>query len=271
MSQRIGLAIAPETALPSAFVVFRDRLEVSIEKAARLGYDGIELALLDRSQVDIEGIKKLLDEYNLELPVVSTGQIYGQSALCFTDPDEGRRSQAVAQFKGLMEVAAEFGAMINIGRVRGPYFDSISKEEAEDNFLRSMEELAELGKKLGVDILLEPVNRYEIDFVNSCAQGAEILDRLGYDNVKLMPDLFHMNIEEPSIEGSLRKYIDYIGYIHFADSNRHAPGRGHLDFESIFTTLTALQYDGFITVEILPYPEPDTAAKDAVQYLRKYC
>ena len=172
MSQRIGLAIAPETALPSAFVVFRDRLEVSIEKAARLGYDGIELALLDRSQVDIEGIKKLLAEYNLELPVVSTGQIYGQSALCFTDPDEGRRSQAVAQFKGLMEVAAEFGAMINIGRVRGPYFDSISKEEAEDNFLRSMEELAELGKKLDVDILLEPVNRYEIDFVNSCAQGA---------------------------------------------------------------------------------------------------
>src|SRR5690606_35387614 len=110
-----------------------------------------------------------------------------------------------------------------------PYFNSISKDEAEENFLRSMEELAELGKKLGVDILLEPVNRYEIDFVNSCAQGAEILDRLGYDNVKLTPDLFHMNIEEPSIEGSLRKDIDHIGYIHFADSNRHAPGRGHLD------------------------------------------
>ncbi|NLA59093.1 MAG: sugar phosphate isomerase/epimerase [Firmicutes bacterium] len=271
MSQRIGLAIAPETALPSAFVVFRDRLEVSIEKAARLGYDGIELALLDRSQVDIERIKKLLNEYNLELPVVSTGQIYGQSALCFTDPDEGRRNQAIAQFKGLMEVAAEFGAMINIGRVRGPYFAYISREEAEDNFLRAMEELAQLGQKLGVDILLEPVNRYEIDFVNSCAQGAEILDRLGYDNVKLMPDLFHMNIEEPSIEGSLRKYIDYIGYIHFADSNRHAPGRGHLDFESIFTTLTALQYNGFITVEILPYPEPDIAAKEAVEFLRKYC
>ena len=133
MSQRIGLAIAPETALPSAFVVFRDRLEVSIEKAARLGYDGIELALLDRSQVDIEGIKKLLDEYNLELPVVSTGQIYGQSALCFTDPDEGRRSQAVAQFKGLMEVAAEFGAMIILG-VRGPYLIP-SARKSGDNFL----------------------------------------------------------------------------------------------------------------------------------------
>ncbi|HHV94475.1 MAG TPA: sugar phosphate isomerase/epimerase [Firmicutes bacterium] len=271
MRQRIGLAIAPENALPSAFVVFRDKLEVSIEKAARLGYDGIELALLDRSQVDIGAIKTLLSEYNLELPVVSTGQIYGQSGLCFTDPDEGRRGRAIAQFKGLMEVAAEFGAMINIGRVRGPYFASISKQEAEDNFLRAMEELAQLGQRLGVGILLEPVNRYEIDFVNSCAQGAEILDRLGYDNVKLMPDLFHMNIEEPSIEGSLRKYIDYIGYIHFADSNRHAPGRGHLDFESIFAALAALHYDGFISVEILPYPDPDTAAKEAVEYLRKYC
>ena len=271
MSQRIGLAIAPETALPSAFVVFRDRLETSIKKAAQLGYDGIELALLDRSQADIDGIKRLLAEYHLELPVVSTGQIYGQSALCFTDPDESRRKQAIAQFSCLMEVAAEFGAMINVGRVRGPYFDTISRQAAEDNFLRSMEELAALGRKLGVDLLLEPVNRYEIDFVNSCAEGAEILDRLGCENVRLMPDLFHMNIEEPSIEGSFRKYIDYIGYIHFADSNRYAPGRGHLDFASIFTVLTALQYDGFITVEILPYPEPDVAAKEAVQYLRKYC
>ena len=71
-----------------------------------------------------------------------------------------------------------------------------------------------------------------------------------------MPDLFHMNIEEPSIEGSLRKYIDYIGYIHFADSIAMLPAEVHLDFESIFTTLTALQYDGFITLRSCPILSP---------------
>ncbi|HEY8344317.1 MAG TPA: sugar phosphate isomerase/epimerase family protein [Bacillota bacterium] len=271
MTLKIGLAIAPETALPSAFVVFRDRLETSIEKAARLGYDGIELALLEKSQADVGRIKKLLAEYGLELPVISTGQIYGETGLCFTDPDESRRERALAQFKGLMEVAAEFGAMVNIGRVRGPYFPTISRPEAEDNFLRSLEKLSDLGRTLGVTLILEPVNRYEIDFINSCAEGVEILNRLGRENVKLMPDIFHMNIEDPSIEGSLCKYIDHIAYIHFADSNRHAPGRGHLDFLSIFNTLTALDYKGFATVEILPYPEPDIAAREAIQYLRKYC
>ena len=161
--------------------------------------------------------------------------------------------------------------MVNIGRVRGPYFPTISRPEAEDNFLRSLEKLSDLGRTLGVTLILEPVNRYEIDFINSCAEGVEILNRLGRENVKLMPDIFHMNIEDPSIEGSLCKYIDHIAYIHFADSNRHAPGRGHLDFLSIFNTLTALDYKGFATVEILPYPEPDIAAREAIQYLRKYC
>lgn len=124
---------------------------------------------------------------------------------------------------------------------------------------------------LEVKVILEPVNRYEIDFINSCAEGVRILNRLGRENVKLMPDIFHMNIEEPSMEGSLRKYLDYIAYIHFADSNRHAPGQGHLDFLSIINSLTALDYKGFATVEILPYPEQDIAAREAIQYLRKYC
>ena len=271
MSLKIGLAIAPETALPSAFVVFRDKLEISIAKAAQLGFDGIELALLNKSQVDIPRIKMLLAEYDLELPTISTGQIYGESGLCFTDPDESRRKKAILQFKGLMEVAAEFGAMVNIGRVRGSYFPTITREVAEDNFLRSMEKLSDFGREIGVRLLLEPVNRYELDFVNSCKEGVNLLNRLGRENVMLMPDIFHMNIEDPSIEGSFIKYIEKISYIHFADSNRYAPARGHLDFLSIINTLIALRYNGFVTVEILPYPGPDEAAREAIQYLRKYC
>lgn len=269
MQHKIGLAIAPENALPSAFVVFRDKLEISIEKAANLGYDGVELALLDKSQVDTGLLKRLLCDHQLELPVISTGQIYGEGGLCLTDPAQSRRNLALSKFKSLMEVAAEFGAKINIGRIRGPLWNKNSIK-SEDHFLACLEILSDYGRVLGVEIILEPVNRYEIDFVNTCADGVRIINRLGRENVKLMPDLFHMNIEEASIEGTLMKYIDYIGYIHIADSNRYAPGYGHLDFQSIFLTLIALQYRGFVTVEILPSPQPDTAAKDAIGFLRKY-
>lgn len=270
MAIKIGLAIAPENALPSAFVVFRDRLEVSIAKAAALGYDGIELALLEKSQVDVERLKALIQQFGLELPVVSTGQVFGEARLWFSHPDPVIRNRAVEQFKGLIEIAAEFGARINIGRVRGPIAGNPSQSAAEDNFLACLAILADYGKLLGVELILEPVNRYEIDYVNTCEEGARIIEKCGHDNVKLMPDVYHMNIEDPSIEGAFLKYFEKISYIHFADSNRYAPGKGHIDFQSVIGTLRALNYQGYVTIEILPYPDPDSAAREAIQYLRKY-
>ena len=128
--------------------------------------------------------------------------------------------------------------------------------------------LADYGNRSGVKLAVEPVNRYEIDFINDCDEAGRLLSRLDRPDLVLMPDLFHMNIEDPSIEGSLHKHAGRIGYIHCADSNRHAPGRGHLDFSSIAATLTAIGYRGYVTAEILPIPDPDTAAGEAAVFLK---
>lgn len=267
MSIQLALAIAPEQALASSFVVFRDKIEVSLDKAARLGYDGVELALLHRNQIDMRALKRRLDETGLEIPMVSTGQVFADTGVSFSDPDKTRREKAVSDFTGLMEVASELEAQINIGRVRGM---KASGKDQMQLFEDSMEVVLSKAEKLGVTIAMEPVNRYEIDFINSCSDGAEIIDALEHPKLKMMPDVFHMNIEDPSIEGSLWKYASKISYIHFADSNRWAPGRGHLDFKSIITALHAINYSGYAALEILPYPDPDTAAFEAIHYLRKY-
>ena len=265
---KIALAIAPENALPSAFVVFRG-LESSIRKAAELGYDGIELALLNKDQADIGKIRKLITEYHLEIPVVSSGQVFAGSRLWFTSPDRAIREKAVEVFKGLVDVAAEFGAMVNMGRVRGFIAEGETQETTEQRFKEVVEQIAGYASKKGVKLILEPVNRYEINFINNLDQGVDLIKKLGIDSLGLMPDVFHMNIEDDSIEGSLKKYIDYIDYIHFADSNRLAPGWGHLDFRSIVNTLNEVGYNGWISVEILPEPDPDSAAKQSIEYLRK--
>ena len=75
-------------------------------------------------------------------------------------------------------------------------------------------------------------------------------------------------IEDVTIGGQLETYIDQIGYIHLADSNRKAPGQGHTDFADIFDHLQRSGYDGWVSVEILPQPDPDTAAAEAVRFLR---
>lgn len=265
---RIGLAIAPENASPSAFVVFRDRLETSMEKAARLGYDGVELALLDETELDAVRIRAALEEYGLELPVISTGRVFSEGQIWCTHPNRTIRRRAVERLRSLIELASQFGAKVNIGRVRGFIHDGESKVTAEARFLECIEECTDFAAQVAVEMLLEPVNRYEINYINSVPEALEILAKIARPNFTVMPDVFHMNIEDASITGSLRQAGEAIGYIHFADSNRHAPGRGHLDFPEILRALATIGYDWYITVEILPYPNPDSAAEDAIQYLR---
>ncbi len=265
---KLGLAVAPQEALPSAFVVFRDDLEVSLGKASSLGYDGVELALLHPGQIDPGRIEALLDECGLEIPMISSGQVFAEGGLCFTSPDRDVRRRAVARINSLVETAARFRAMVNIGRVRGPLEPGQTRRLSEERFLGSMAEVADFAARCSVVIALEPVNRYELNFINRLDEAVEMIERLDRPNVMVMPDLFHMNIEEPSIEHSIAACSDRIAYIHFADSNRFAPGRGHLNFQAILGALKAIGYDGYVTAEILPEPDPDAAAAAAASYLR---
>jgi len=255
---KLGLAIAPAQALPSAFVVFRDHLNVSMSKATCLGYDGVELALASAEEVDVESIGSLLDKHDLELAAISTGRVRAERQVYFTHPDPAVRQQAVSTVQHLTEVAAEFGAVVNIGRIRGNLNEKPNASTCVDRFLGAMVACAEHAKAHNVKIVLEPVNRYETDFINSV---------LNSDNVFVMPDTFHMNIEEASITGSLCQAQGHIGYVHVADSNRWSPGQGHLPFPDILRVLKLVGYGGYVTVEILPHPDPDTAAHRAAAYL----
>ena len=92
-----------------------------------------------------------------------------------------------------------------------------------------------------------------------------MLKKVDRSNVGLMPDVFHMNIEDAQIGESLIRHGELVFYIHLADSNRLAPGQGHLDFDDVFTGLQAANFDGWASIEILPLPDPDTAARQAAE------
>lgn len=267
---KVALTVATPGALPTAFVVYRLPLAVSLPRIAELGYDGVELALLDRSQVDIGELKSLLATTGLDLPMISTGQIFAAGNCSFAAADPGTRARAESLFMGLVDVAAEFGAMINVGRVRGSVGGNGTAAEVEARVADSFSRLSTKARESGVTVVVEPVNRYEIDFLNSCDEAVEFIDRHGLSHVKLMPDVFHMNIEDASIEGSLMRLAPRSGYVHFADSNRHFPGAGHLDFSRIVMALRAAGYSGWVGAEILPYPDPDTAAEGAIRTIRRF-
>lgn len=267
---KISLVIAPPEAQPSAFVVFRDRLDASVRKARALGYDGVELALAVASDVEIPFMRRLLANEGMRLAAVSTGRVFAEQRVWLTHPDRSVRGRAVEILKGLIDVAVELDApRVNIGRVRGIVHEGESVETAQARFFEGIGACAEYATPHGINIVLEPVNRYETNYINSVLpDGIGVIHRLGHPNVKLMPDVFHMNIEDASIADSLVAAGSLVGYVHLADSNRWAPGQGHTDFHAIVRALAKIGYDDDVAVEILPYPSADEAATQAIRYLR---
>jgi len=264
---KLGLAVSTADALPSAFVVFRDDLCRCVDRCAALGYHGVELALLDARQVDVPQLKERLRATGLEVPCISSGQVFAADRLYFTHPDPEVRREAVARIIGMIHLAAEFGAKVNTGRVRGLIHEGETTEIASERYLQCMDVCADVAEPLGVELIVEPVNRYEVNFINNCKEGLELVRRCGRPCVKLMPDVFHMNIEDADFRNSFEQARGHIGYVHFADSNRLAPGWGHLQFDELFGILLDIGYDGWITAEILPKPDPDSAAAQAARFL----
>jgi sugar phosphate isomerase/epimerase len=263
---KLSVAIAEVQALPSAFVVWRG-LENSIAKAADFGYQGVELALKTADEVDAAALESWLLKKDMEVSCISTGQVFADLGLYFTHPDASVRDKVISVFAGLIELAADFGRLINVGRTRGFIAAGQTAAEAEQLFLETATHICDMADKRSVTIILEPVNRYEINFINSLDEGARLIQKSGISTMGLMPDVFHMNIEDDKIGDSLVRNARWIRYIHLADSNRLAPGWGHIDFAEVFAGLRQADFDGWASIEILPKPDADTAALQAAQYI----
>ena len=248
-------------------VVFRQDFGKSIEKVAKLGYQGVELAIRDPAIVDRKEIKKLVESFGLEVPAVGTGQAYGEEGLSFSSPNDGIRKKAVKRVKDHIHFASSFGAQVIIGLIRGKIEEGVGRKIAEEWALEATRECAKLAEECGIYLIFEPINRYETNFINRVEEAIEFLERLDEQNVRLLIDTFHMNIEEISIYQSIEKAKDHLTHVHFADSNRWAPGYGHLNFPKIVETLGGIDYKGYLSAEVLPLPNPDTAAKQAIEYL----
>ena len=258
-------------------VVFRGDLNKNIIKAASIGYDEVELAIRKPEVLKSSEINKLIQKHNVEVIAIGTGQIYSEEGLNFSDQNKHIRKSAIDRTKKIIDVAGHFKARIIIGLIRGNItdWDNYSSKliEAEERIAKCLIELLRYSEEKSVEFLLEPINRYEINIFNCLEDVSNFLlkyrDMLDLKRVGILADTFHMNIEEPIIEESFEKYFDHIKHIHFADSNRWPPGYGHIDYRKIMNVLKSRGYKDYISFEMLPIPDPDTAANKAIRYIKK--
>lgn len=258
------------SASPTRFsaIAYNPDLEKNISNIAQLGFDGIELGIRNPSEVDIDLIKKVTDECGLKICAIGTGQAYGDEGLSFSSPDADIRRQAIQRIREQITFASELDAAVIIGLIRGRSCESVSKAQALEWAKEALLESLELAEKKNARMLIEPINRYETDLLNTVPETIDFVKELQSSRISLLLDTFHMNIEEVSICESIKRTGDLIGHVHVADSNRWAPGCGHLDFGEVVDVLKSIGYTGFLSAEILPLPDIDTAARVSIRTLR---
>jgi len=250
-------------------MLFSGNLNEGLKVASELGYDGVELSIKNPLDLDKEDIIRRAKSLKLDIYAIATGQTYYNDGFSFSSEDENKRNNAIKRIKDNIDFAEMVKCKIIIGGILGNIREKFgSGSDNEKRVIDSFYPCLDYAKKKNVIILFEPINRYETFFINTVEEGREFLKVFNYDNLKLVPDTFHMNIEESSLENSLRDNIDFIGYIHLVDSNRQAPGFGHTDLKSIIKTLNEVKYNGVISFEILPLPDSFSAAKQAIKYIK---
>ncbi len=247
---------------------FKGDLQTNLQRIADLGYDGVELAIRDPQLVNYDELDGLIRSCKLSVPAIGTGQAWGEEGLSFTDPDPSVRQQAIQRIQAHFPGAARFGAIIIIGLIRGIVKPGVEPSQAMDWLVEALKACSAAALPNGIRLALEPINRYETTLINSATQGLELVERVGADNFGLLLDTFHMNIEEPEIQQSIRQSGTHIFHFHVADSNRWYPGAGHLDFKSILRTLAATGYPGWVSGEFLPKPDSEAAAQASITFLR---
>ncbi len=247
-------------------VPLRGEWRENIRTVASLGYEGVELALRDPGRVDAAALGQVVRDTGLAVAAVGTGQAYQQEGLSLTSEDPGIRRRAIDRVERHLDFAASFGAPVIVGLMCGRL--SGGRRATDARLVDSLAQVLPRAEQAGVRLLLEPINRYETDYLMTMDHVLAVIDLASSPMLGVLADTFHMNIEEASIEAAVRRVATCLEHVHVADSNRQAPGRGHLDFAAILSVLTDVGYQGYLSAEILPLPDPESAAKLTLQYLR---
>jgi sugar phosphate isomerase/epimerase len=244
-------------------------LESGLRAISSVGYTGVELMVRDPGTIDMDQVAELVSNHGLDVPMICTGEVFGQDGLTFSDPDVRRRSDAIARMRGAIDLAVRFEKKVNLGRLRGEYRLDEDHQITRARILDAIREVTEYAELRDVTIALEPVNSIALNFVNTTEEGLALVAEVGSPHFDLMLDSNHMFIDDPDINAGVRAAAGHIEFVHLADSNRRYPGNCKLDFPSFIASLSDVGYDGYLGVEVFQIPDQDTALRNSYEYLSR--
>jgi sugar phosphate isomerase/epimerase len=263
MRSAITVCLVPE-AIHGPFV-YHCGIEEGCRRAAALGFDAVEIFPRTAETIDVQLLRQSLDQNSLQLAAMGTGAgwLTQQLSLTSSDAEVVRRGQNF--IRSVIDLAGQFGAPAIIGSMQGRVPTAEKREATLDLLAQSLEPLADHAAQYNAPLLYEPLNRYETNIFCTLDSTAQWLRSLKTKNLRILADMFHMNIEESDLVESIRKAGNLIGHVHFADSNRRAVGMGHTPAKQFVDALREIGYQGYLSAEVFPVPDSDRAAAQTIQ------
>lgn len=218
----------------------QEGLEMALEKSAQHGYRCIEFAYLRPELFDLDRLARKSQELDVQIGV--TMGLPLDKDISSTDPD------AVAAGKAMLADAVRAVRDVGGDKLGGILYSAHTKynrqptAEGWKNSVQAIAETAEMAEAAGVDLVLELVNRFETNLLNTTAQGLKFIEETGNDHVRLHLDTFHMQMEEANLAAAIRLAGDKIGYFHIGESNRGYLGDGTIDWDPVFDALVEIGY-----------------------------
>ncbi len=263
---RFSVTVAENTSMKVPVLLSGDPSAIRLAKELR--YDACELHFDSADALVRSGLLSTLQAQSMEVSALATGRGYTKSKLSLIDEDAHVRKRAVMFMSEFIELAEKLKAHVIVGCIRGNLDDRRNEEEQVNLLAQALRKLSSFAKTRGVSLVIEAINRYENNYLNTITELQSFIERYDLENVKILIDSFHMNIEEGDIHQSIIEAHESIGYVHVADSNRWPPGKGHFCFESFFKGLKDIHYKGYISAECLPLPSGEEAAEQWITSMK---
>ena len=229
-----------------------------LEQIKKAGYDGIDVPG-NPERVDTAELPKMLEDIGLAAVEVSGAWAWGyygpDGDRNLAGPDEQARARGVEYSKRLIDLAAELGAELYPAcPTQPPVFDlpwpKTDPGILRDNFISSLSVLCEYAGERGITVAIEPLNRYEAyaGVATTVEETLSLIEELGVDNLGIQPDIAHMNREESSIYGALRKTRGHLAHMHINETNYTPLGSGHADFHAVLKILKDMDFSRYISI-----------------------
>lgn len=219
-----------------------------IDRAKRLGFDYIEIPLMELDKIDTDKISERLAQVGIGVCVSTACSMRND----VTSDDESTRNDGIEYLKDCVMAARDMGATMLSGVIYsaiGRKFDTMPDNVYWERSAKALKDVARFAINRGMIIGIEPVNRYESFLVNTCDQARMLLAMINEPNVKIHLDAYHMNIEEEDFYAATREAMPNLCHFHLSESHRGIPGTGTVDWDGIFRALAEADYSGIVGME----------------------